>query len=259
MNRIEIMRITLTILLATSLTIIGTYAHSITNVQPIEKIMNILKITSYKNCTIMNIANTLPTELIVNISCTSPIENKYLIENNCTLVKGTRYMYKCVWNFAPGYTVKASSARYGGYRIYVVETHIRTIGTITSHPAISATSVISCSQSSPRCIVMVYDLTNVRNILIIVPDKVRFLFCEGLDLYKKYDLGSYEVYVFHVSSNTKLMYSSRGVFFSSCAVLTEDEVYHNMFIGNISLGVAAGLAAGLAVFMIVTYITLRRH
>ncbi len=259
MNRIEITRTLLTILITASIIISAAYVHCITSIQPSEKIMNILKLASSRNCTIVNIVNTLPTKLVINMTCTSPIEYKYLLENNCTLIKGTRYLYECVWNFAPGYTVKASSVMYRGYRIYVIETHMRTIGTITSHPAISATSVISCSQSSPRCTIMIYGLTNIRDVIIIAPNKVRFLFCEGLDLSKTYHLGSYDMYIYHVSSNTKLMYSSRGVFFSSCAVLTEDEVYHNVFISNISLGIAAGLAAGLAAFLIVTYITLRRH
>jgi len=252
-------RIALALIIIATATITTINVHSMTIVKPLDKILNMLTIATAKNCTIVSISNTLPTKLIVKLSCTSPMENTFLKDNNCTYVEGTRYEYKCVWDFEPAYTVKASTTLYKNYPIYVVETHIRTLGTITSHPAISATSIISCSESSPRCSIMVYGLTNVKNVIVITSNKVKFLFCEGLDLFKKYDLGTYTVYVFHVSSSTKLMYSSRGIFFSSCAVLTEDELTREMFISNLSLGVAAGIAAGLAAFLIASYIILRRH
>ncbi len=258
MNKVEIVKITLTLAIATVLVAILMIPPCIhaTETTPLGKVMNLLSEVSESNCTIVKIESTLPTRLIVTIHCPRPVPSTILKEYNCTNTTGQEYSYRCLWIFKR-YLVKASTSMFRGHRIYALETHLITVGTVITHPAISATSIITCSGS--RCIVMVYGLTNIRDLAVITPGDVHILYCDGLNLARKLIIGRYLIYMFHVAPSIRLAYSSRGVFFSKCAVITTRDFYHNMLIGNISLGVATGIAAALLAIMVIIFVTLRRH
>ena len=257
MNRVEIMRITLTCLALIAVAMAIAYAYS-ANSNPLYIMTNILKNISTFNCKITDIRSVSSSTLTIDIHCEKTIPENYLRELNCLPIGNASREYECKWKFRD-YTVKTSSTSYEGHRIYTIEVHTIMIGPVQSRPAVSATSIVYCSSSGPRCTIMVYGLTTLKNILVITPRDVRFLYCDGLTLLRDLKIGSYEMYVFTVTTNIKLTYSSKGVFFSKCAVISDSEASRSMLIGNISLGVAAGIAAGLLALLVAFYITLRRH
>ncbi len=226
-----------TILIAVSITL---SIHTVSAISLTQYLKNMLKLSSMYKCNIAKIKDYYQKYVILLLKCGEHIGNSTLSRLNCTY-NGTYII--CNYSSA-NIKFKVGKARYMRFNIYAIEQHIKTIGTISAYPVISLTNILSCS-SKNICTIMVYSMSNLKNIILIVPKDVDVLYCEGLNVDNKFNIGNYTMYLMTLKSQIKAMYSSKDIFYARCAVFKHgsDIVKINMILTCILFAFVCGLFA----------------
>ncbi len=221
-----------------------------TNIPFEEYIEKILHESYINNCTIVKAKDYFQRSIVITLKCRIVIPS--LLQLNCTY-NGQNVICSYTNKFL---LIKSGEYSYDGFTIYIFEVHRRTINNIISHPAISLIRLMSCSTPN-ICSITVFSLSNIKNIILITPKKFNIIYCEGLNIVKKINMDNHMIYILTVKPNIKIMYSSRGIFYSKCAIITTSP--NTQKLSLMLIGIVLALVCGLFALSIYTIFISRCH